>query len=221
MLETAVRRGTAKEAIDYLSWLLFPVLTGIVLHYFPQLDSWARGKLAKRRVGDAENPEPDRQTQTIRPVAKGVKAFRPLSSERGPKVSLGGFMARCQVFIASETQARAELRKTLKGIRTALEARQHSGHPMASAVAAPETTTAEVGASTTEDQAPEEVRPPDAAVPVPANLEVPAPEVVADGVVNPRPTIHCCPRVRAPRRGRVISRRIKRFIRGILRSGER
>ncbi|EZF35333.1 hypothetical protein H109_04034 [Trichophyton interdigitale MR816] len=123
MLETAVRRGTAKEAIDYLSWLLFPVLTGVVLHYFPQLDSWARGMLAKRRVGDAENPEPDRQTQTIRPVAKGVKAFRPLSAERGPKVFLRNyFMARCQVFIASETQARAELRKILKGIRTNLNA---------------------------------------------------------------------------------------------------
>ncbi|EGE03509.1 hypothetical protein TEQG_02539 [Trichophyton equinum CBS 127.97] len=75
----------------------------------------------EERVRDAENPEPDRQTQTIRPVAKGVKAFRPLSAERGPKVFLRNyFMARCQVFIASETQARAELRKTPKGIRTNL-----------------------------------------------------------------------------------------------------
>lgn len=127
MLETAVRRGTAKEAIDYLSWLLFPVLTGVVLHYFPHLDSWACDKLAKTTVEDAENPEPDRQTETTRPVAQGVNAFGPLSAERGPKVSLRSFMARCQVFIASETQARAELRKTLKGIKTNINANEQLG----------------------------------------------------------------------------------------------
>ncbi|EZG04570.1 hypothetical protein H106_05476 [Trichophyton rubrum CBS 735.88] len=221
MLETAVRRGTAKEAIDYLSWLLFPVLTGIVLHYFPQLDSWARDKLAKRTVEDAENPEPDRQTETTRPVAQGVNASGPLSQGSGSGVTLESFMTECQSFIDSETQARAELLETLNGIKTALQARQHSGHPVASPVAAPETTAADAGTSTTEDQAPEEVRPPDAADPVPVNLEVPAPEVVAEGVVNPKPTICCCPRARAPRCGKVVSRRIKRFIRGILRSGER
>ncbi|EFQ97631.1 hypothetical protein MGYG_00669 [Nannizzia gypsea CBS 118893] len=157
MLETG---GTAKDAIDYLSWLLFPVLTGMVLHYYP-------GKLAKRRAGDAENLDLDRETEATQPVAQGVNASGPLSTD-------GGSKAECQRFIDSETMERPELLDTLKAIRTALNAGQHLG-PVASAVAAPETTAAEAGASTTEDLTPGEVRPPDVAVPVRVIVEVPAP----------------------------------------------